>query len=55
VIGVGELARNYAPHEWFATAAEARDRIGELVRPDDAVLVKGSRTVGLEIVAEALT
>lgn len=54
VIGVGELARNYAPHEWFATAAEARDHVAELVRPGDAVLVKGSRSVGLEVVAEAL-
>jgi UDP-N-acetylmuramoyl-tripeptide--D-alanyl-D-alanine ligase len=55
VIGVGPLARHYAPQEWFATAAEAREHIGDLVRPGDAVLVKGSRSVGLEIVAEALT
>jgi UDP-N-acetylmuramoyl-tripeptide--D-alanyl-D-alanine ligase len=54
VVGVGELARSYAPHEWFATAAEAREHIRELVRPGDAVLVKGSRSVGLEVVAEAL-
>jgi UDP-N-acetylmuramoyl-tripeptide--D-alanyl-D-alanine ligase len=54
VVGVGELARSYAPHEWFATAAEAREHIRELVHPGDAVLVKGSRSVGLEVVAEAL-
>jgi len=54
VIGVGELARNYAPDAWAATAAEAVALARELVRPGDAVLVKGSRSVGLEIVAEAL-
>jgi UDP-N-acetylmuramoyl-tripeptide--D-alanyl-D-alanine ligase len=54
VIGVGDLARNYAPDAWAATAAEAVALARELVRPGDAVLVKGSRSVGLEIVAEAL-
>jgi UDP-N-acetylmuramoyl-tripeptide--D-alanyl-D-alanine ligase len=55
VIGVGALARDYEPDEWVATAAEAIELVRELVRPGDAVLVKGSRSVGLEIVAEALT
>jgi UDP-N-acetylmuramoyl-tripeptide--D-alanyl-D-alanine ligase len=54
VIGVGELARGYAPREWVATAAEAVPLVRELVRPGDAVLVKGSRSVGLELVAAAL-
>ena len=54
VIGVGELARNYAPDAWAATAPEAAALARELLRPGDAVLVKGSRSVGLEIVAEAL-
>ncbi len=54
VIGVGELARGYGPDAWAATAAEAIGLVRELVRPGDAVLVKGSRSVGLEIVAEAL-
>ena len=54
VIGVGELARGYAPGEWVATAAEAAALARELVRPGDAVLVKGSRSVGLEVVAAAL-
>jgi UDP-N-acetylmuramoyl-tripeptide--D-alanyl-D-alanine ligase len=54
VVGVGELARGYAPDEWVATAAEAVEVARELVRPGDAVLVKGSRSVGLEAVAEAL-
>jgi UDP-N-acetylmuramoyl-tripeptide--D-alanyl-D-alanine ligase len=55
VIGVGELARGYEPDAWAATAAEAVAIARELVRPGDAVLVKGSRSVGLEVVAEALT
>ena len=38
-----------------ATAAEAVSLARELVRPGDAVLVKGSRSMGLEIVAEALS
>jgi UDP-N-acetylmuramoyl-tripeptide--D-alanyl-D-alanine ligase len=54
VLGVGELARSYAPDEWVATAAEAVERVRDLVRPGDAVLVKGSRSVGLEVVADAL-
>ncbi|MGH2971326.1 MAG: UDP-N-acetylmuramoyl-tripeptide--D-alanyl-D-alanine ligase [Gaiellaceae bacterium] len=55
VIGVGELARGYDPDAWAATAAEAVAVARDLVQPGDAVLVKGSRSVGLEIVAEALT
>jgi UDP-N-acetylmuramoyl-tripeptide--D-alanyl-D-alanine ligase len=55
VVGVGPLARNYEPDEWVATAVEAAALARELVQPGDAVLVKGSRSVGLEIVADALT
>ncbi len=54
VIGVGELARSYDPDEWAATAADAVELARRVVRPGDVVLVKGSRAVGLEVVAEAL-
>jgi UDP-N-acetylmuramoyl-tripeptide--D-alanyl-D-alanine ligase len=54
VLGVGELARDYGPDEWVPTAAEAVDATRRLVRPGDAILVKGSRSVGLEVVANAL-
>ena len=54
VIGVGELARGYNPTYWAASAAEAVELAREVVRPGDAVLVKGSRAIGLERVAEAL-
>jgi UDP-N-acetylmuramoyl-tripeptide--D-alanyl-D-alanine ligase len=54
VLGVGELARHYGPDEWAATAAEAVGVARGLVLPGDAILVKGSRSVGLEVVAAAL-
>ena len=54
VVGVGELARGYSPDEWAATAADAVELVTGLVRPGDAILVKGSRSVGLEVVADAL-
>ena len=54
VLAVGELARAYGG-EFARDAEEAVEKIGDLVRPGDIVLVKGSRAVGLEVVAEALT
>ena len=54
VLGVGELARRYGPDEWVATAADAATTVLEHVRPGDAILVKGSRSVGLETVVDAL-
>jgi UDP-N-acetylmuramoyl-tripeptide--D-alanyl-D-alanine ligase len=54
VLGVGELARLYQPAEWASTAADAVEVARGLVRLGDAVLVKGSRSVGLEVVADAL-
>jgi UDP-N-acetylmuramoyl-tripeptide--D-alanyl-D-alanine ligase len=53
VIGVGEQARAYGG-EWVPTAADAADLLRDELRPGDAVLVKGSRAVGLEVVAENL-
>ncbi|HST15698.1 MAG TPA: UDP-N-acetylmuramoyl-tripeptide--D-alanyl-D-alanine ligase [Gaiellaceae bacterium] len=53
VIAVGGLARAYGG-EWVADAAGAAERLRAALRPDDVVLVKGSRSVGLEVVAENL-
>jgi UDP-N-acetylmuramoyl-tripeptide--D-alanyl-D-alanine ligase len=54
VLGVGELARSYEPDGWCADPAAAIDMARTIVRPGDCVLVKGSRSAGLEILAEAL-
>jgi UDP-N-acetylmuramoyl-tripeptide--D-alanyl-D-alanine ligase len=60
LLAVGELARGYLVgpvpiKRWAANAEDAIVAAKELVQPGDVVLVKGSRTVGLEVVAEALT
>jgi UDP-N-acetylmuramoyl-tripeptide--D-alanyl-D-alanine ligase len=61
VFAVGAMAKHYTAHVGAATwfpSLEDRDAILESVRaelePGDVVLVKGSRSVGLEVVAEAL-
>jgi UDP-N-acetylmuramoyl-tripeptide--D-alanyl-D-alanine ligase len=54
IVGVGELARRYGPDEWAADAAAASDLARTVVASGDTVLVKASRAVGLEVVADAL-
>ena len=54
LIGVGEPAREYDPDELVADPAEAAELLAAQLEPGDAVLVKGSRSAGLETVAEAL-
>ena len=53
VIGVGALGVEYGGRS-VATAAEAAAALAELLRPGDVVLIKGSRSVGLEAVAANL-
>jgi UDP-N-acetylmuramoyl-tripeptide--D-alanyl-D-alanine ligase len=57
VVAVGEPARAFlgraAESHWLASADEA-DRVLEIVRPGDAVLVKASRAVGLEGIARLI-
>jgi UDP-N-acetylmuramoyl-tripeptide--D-alanyl-D-alanine ligase len=55
IVGVGELGRRYDPDAWAADAAAAVDVVRATIAPGDTVLVKASRAVGLEVVAEALT
>jgi UDP-N-acetylmuramoyl-tripeptide--D-alanyl-D-alanine ligase len=60
LLAVGELARGYlgrgVPEERHAaTVEDAVGALEDLVRPGDVVLVKASRSVGLERVADALT
>ena len=61
LVAVGELARGYLDGavgipvtRWVAEAALAVRAADEVVEPGDCVLVKASRAVGLEVVAEAL-
>jgi UDP-N-acetylmuramoyl-tripeptide--D-alanyl-D-alanine ligase len=54
IVGVGELARDYAPDEWAAGPEEAVDVADRLISDGDAVLVKGSRSVGLEAFTDGL-
>jgi UDP-N-acetylmuramoyl-tripeptide--D-alanyl-D-alanine ligase len=60
LLAVGELARGYVegaagvPSRWAPNVHEALRQLDEVVRPGDCVLVKASRAVGLEAVAEAL-
>jgi UDP-N-acetylmuramoyl-tripeptide--D-alanyl-D-alanine ligase len=54
IIGVGEHASSYEPDQQVADAEAAADALAAALRPGDAVLVKGSRAVGLERVAEKL-
>ena len=59
VIGVGELAADYATAadgcdwHWAPTLAEAAELLPRVLRPGDFVLLKGSRSAGVERLAEA--
>jgi UDP-N-acetylmuramoyl-tripeptide--D-alanyl-D-alanine ligase len=54
VLGVGLPARDYGPDELVADPAEAAELLAAQLEPGDAVLVKGSRSAGLEAVATEL-
>ena len=54
VLGVGAPARDYDPDELVADPAEAAELLAARLEPGDAILVKGSRSAGLEAVAEQL-
>ena len=54
LVGVGEPARDYAPDELLGTPEEAAEWLAAQAEPGDTILVKGSRSAGLEAVAESL-
>jgi UDP-N-acetylmuramoyl-tripeptide--D-alanyl-D-alanine ligase len=54
VLGVGEAARAYSPAVWAPDADAATEAARAYLRPGDAVLVKASRAVGLEGIADAI-
>jgi UDP-N-acetylmuramoyl-tripeptide--D-alanyl-D-alanine ligase len=54
LIGIGEPARAYDPDELVGDPAEAAELLAAQLEPGDTILVKGSRSAGLESVAETL-
>ena len=54
LIGVGDLARDYSPDHWVADAEQAIPLLESLLEPGDVALIKGSRSVGLERIADGL-
>jgi UDP-N-acetylmuramoyl-tripeptide--D-alanyl-D-alanine ligase len=54
LIGVGAPARDYGPDELLGTPEEAAEWLAAQAEPGDTILVKGSRSAGLETVAETL-
>ena len=61
LLAVGPLARGYLEGargipdvRWAPTADAAVEVVREVLRPDDCVLVKGSRSMGLEALADAV-
>ena len=54
VIGVGEMARDYAPDEWAADPEAGAELADGVLADGDAVLIKGSRSVGLELLTDSL-
>jgi UDP-N-acetylmuramoyl-tripeptide--D-alanyl-D-alanine ligase len=54
VIGVGPEARDYRPDIFVDDPEGAAEAVRAAAGPDSVVLIKGSRSAGLEAVAEAL-
>lgn len=54
IIGVGDLARDYAPDEWAPDPLAGAELAERILGPGDVALVKGSRAVGLEALTDAL-
>ena len=55
VIGVGDASRAYEPVAWTATSGDALEAARSRIGPGDAILVKASRAVGLEGIADEIT
>ena len=61
LVAVGPLARNYVQGargvpitRWAPTVEQGLAALRSVLRPGDCVLVKGSRAMGLEVIAEAV-
>ena len=54
LIGVGDLARDYDPDEWAPDPLAGAELAERILGPGDVALIKGSRSVGLEALTDAL-
>lgn len=54
ILGVGAAARDYDPDELVADPGEAAEWLDSHLEAGDVVLIKGSRAVGMETIAEEL-
>ena len=54
MIGVGPEAAQYEPDSQASDPIEAAELLEGMIEPDSVILVKGSRSAGLEAVAEQL-
>jgi UDP-N-acetylmuramoyl-tripeptide--D-alanyl-D-alanine ligase len=54
LVGVGGPARDYDPDDLVSDPLEAAELLAAQIEPGDTILVKGSRSAGLEAVAEEL-
>jgi len=54
IVGVGDLARDYAPDGWAPDAEAAAPGVSKLLDPGDVVLIKGSRAFELERLTDEL-
>jgi UDP-N-acetylmuramoyl-tripeptide--D-alanyl-D-alanine ligase len=61
LVAVGPLARSYVQGargvpttRWAPTVEQGLAALRSVLRPGDCVLVKGSRAMGLEVIAEAI-
>jgi UDP-N-acetylmuramoyl-tripeptide--D-alanyl-D-alanine ligase len=55
VLGVGALARDFDPDELVADPGEASEWLDSHLEEGDVVLIKGSRSVGMETIAPELS
>ena len=54
LVGVGRLARHYGADRCFPDSESAAEALREMLRPGDGVLLKGSRSVGMDAIVAML-
>ena len=54
VVGVGELAKHFAPDRWYANSAQCAEDLAAFIRQGDLILVKGSGSTRMGVVVRQL-